>query len=313
MPSKRSLSPEDGSLESAFKRPRANTLPREAPNDSFDEALDEPDRALVSLSSTHRHHARLGLQRSIALVLNHDGFSSATPEAMESFTSLIECYMESLIEETKRFALSARRELPIPTDFGLMLRYHNLSTASLRPHLKHPLSRRPQLAPTYKTVTTADADALRTLPLLSPELSGEDDKKTKQYIPASFPDFPSRHTYRYTPQTETGGRDPKKIREEAARTAQQGEEALRRLVRASKMRKQKEAKTLVERDNHGRERFRLWESTMRRFMGSDGRGENAGQVETADHSMIVNGDAVFSRKDASRLGKRSGAMPVKGG
>ncbi|PFH60724.1 hypothetical protein XA68_10480 [Ophiocordyceps unilateralis] len=308
MPSKRSLAPEDGSPETTSKRHRA-----EAPSDAVDDALYESDRALVSLSPTHHYHARLGIQRSIALILNHDGFSSATPEAMDSFTSLVESYLESLIEQTKTFALSSRRELPIPTDFGLALRFHNLTTASLRPHLKHPLSRRPQLAPAYGNVPTADADALRTLPLLSQELSGQADKDAKRFIPASFPDFPSRHTYCHTPQEETGGRDSKKIREEAARTAQQGEDALRRLVRASKMRKQKEAKTLVERDSHGRERFRLWESTMRRFMGSDGRGDNAGQVEIADHSMIVNGDAAFARKDVSRLGKRSTTLPVNGG
>ncbi|RDA95565.1 hypothetical protein CP533_1209 [Ophiocordyceps camponoti-saundersi (nom. inval.)] len=311
MASKRSLSPDKSNPETCSKRLRASsTLPAEARLDLVDESInelvDDTERASESLSLTHHHKARLGLQRSIALILDHDGFSSATPEAMESFTNLVETFIDSMVEETKRFALSSRRELPIPTDFGLAMRFHNITTASLRPHLKHPLSRRPQLVPSYRNVAVAD-DALRTLPLLTQELSGQADKDAKGFIPASFPDFPSRHTYRHTPQDETGGRDPKKIREEAARTAQQGEDALRRLVRASKMRKQKEAKTLVERDSHGRERFRLWESTMRRFMGS---GENAGQIEIADHSMIVNGDAIFARKDVSRMDHPRLAVPV---
>jgi hypothetical protein len=67
----------------------------------------------------------------------------------------------------------------------------------------------------------------------------------------------------------------------------------------------------VERDTHGKERFRLWESTMKRFMTTDGRGENTDEMEIADHSMIVNGEALFSRKEVPRVGKRSAALAGK--
>lgn len=219
--------------------------------------------------------------------------------------------LESVIREIKTTALAARRDHPTPVDFQLMMRHHNLSTSSLRPHLKNPMPR-DQLTPRYTDIVVTDHDALRILPLLSSELSGRPDRDAKQYIPSSFPDFPSRHTYRCTLQGDTGSRDSQKIREEAARTAQQGEDALRRLVRASKMRKQKEVKSLVELDPQAKERFRLWETTMRRFMGADGRADNASLVEIADHSMIVNGDTVFSRKEPSRLGKRSAGLSVNG-
>ena len=165
--------------------------------------------------------------------------------------------------------------------------------------------------PAYTEAITLDGDAFTTLPILGPELSGQPDKDNKPYIPKNFPDFPSKHTYKFTEQEDVNIRDSKRIREQAARTAQQGEDALRRLVRASKMRKQKEVKSLVEKDGHGKERFRLWELTMKRFMGMDGGGEHSDQVEIADHSMIVNGDAVFSRKEVSRLGKR--AAPLMNG
>lgn len=208
--------------------------------------------------------------------------------------------LKSIIEETKRLALASRREHPLPSDFEAMLKRYNIPTSSLQPHLTNPIAT--QISPIYTNLVTSDTD-FKSLPLLGPELSGQADREMKAYIPRAFPDFPSRHTYRFTPQEDTRTRDSQSIREEAALSAQQGEDALRRLVRASKMRKQKEAKLLVERDNQGKERFRLWESTMKRFMGAS-RTDSSGQVEIADHSMIVNGDAMFSRKDASRLGKR---------
>jgi hypothetical protein len=74
------------------------------------------------------------------------------------------------------------------------------------------------------------------------------------------------------------------------------------------MRKQKEVKSLVERDSQGKERFRLWESTMKRFMGGDRFREHADKVDIADHSMLVNADVKFSRREVSRLGKKSNAL-----
>lgn len=213
--------------------------------------------------------------------------------------------LESIIEETKRLALASRREHPLPSDFEAMLRRFNLPVSSLIPHLASSTKIEPSV--TYNIISTTETE-FKPLPLLGSELSGKADREVKRYIPNSFPQFPSKHTYKFTPQNDTRTRDPKSIREEAAFNAQQGEDALRRLVRASKMRKQKEAKLLVERDDQGKERFRLWESTMKRFMGGI-RPDSNGQVETADHSMIVNGDAIFSRRDSTRLGKRQMIVP----
>ncbi|KAJ3498282.1 hypothetical protein NLG97_g1249 [Lecanicillium saksenae] len=273
------------------------------------EDIDEDRADEIKFPSTQHFNARLGIQRSIALVASHVGFESTNPQVMESFTGLIEAYLESIIEETKRLAIASRREHPVPSDFENMLRRYNLPISSLTPHLKNPMS----IDPTPSFVLTDDArqSEFKPLPLLGAELSGQADKDAKPYIPSSFPDFPSKHTYKFTPQDDTRSRDSQKIREEAALNAQQGEDALRRLVHASKMRKQKEAKSLVERDNQGKERFRLWESTMKRFMGGNPKDGATGQVEIADHSMIVNGDAAFSRKDVSRVGQRSATVPGK--
>lgn len=46
--------------------------------------------ASVSSITTQHSHARRNIQRSIAAVLSKDGFDAATPEAMESFTGLVE-------------------------------------------------------------------------------------------------------------------------------------------------------------------------------------------------------------------------------
>ncbi|KAF4999717.1 hypothetical protein FGRMN_2282 [Fusarium graminum] len=304
MTPKRSLSPADE------QQPDPKRTRVEGPENEVIQLDDEGAYSVESLVPNPLHQARTGLQRSIAMVLDHDGFQGASPEAMESFTGMVESYLEGMIEAAKTLALAARREHPIPTDFEHALRRHNVSVTSLKPHLKPPIPTT-QIFPGYVDVLPADLDAYTTLPLLGEELSGQPDKEEKTYVPSSFPDFPSKHTYKFTPQEDTSIRDSKKIREEAARTAQQGEDALRRLVRASKMRKQKEVKNLVERDAHGKERFRLWESTMKRFMTTEGRGENTDDTEIADHSMIVNGEALFSRKEVPRAGKRSAALAGK--
>lgn len=201
----------------------------------------------------------------------------------------------------------------MPVDYEKMLRRNNIAVSSLNPHIRHPIPKH-RTKPKYsEDIITLD-DELVTLPLLGPELSGQPDKNRLQHIPKTFPDFPSMHTYKFTPQEDENIRDSQKTREQAARTAQQGEDALRRLVRASKIRKQKEVKTLVEKDEQGKERFRLWEMTMKRFMGLEGQGQKgeADQGEVADHSMIVNSDAAFSRRELSKLGKRAAAVSSGG-
>ncbi|OAA53025.1 bromodomain associated domain protein [Cordyceps fumosorosea ARSEF 2679] len=294
---RRRVEDEDSVMEDAFS---PATL-----NDAMDGYINE-----VKFPSTQHFNARFGIQRSIALVASHIGFESTSPQVMESFTGLVEAYLESIIEETKRLAIASRREHPIPSDFENMLKRYNLPMSSLTPHLKNPMSINSAPISIHNNQSHQSFE-FKALPLLGSELSGQADKDAKSYIPSTFPDFPSKHTYKFTPQDNAMSRDSQKIREEAALNAQQGEDALRRLVRASKMRNQKEAKALVERDNQGKERFRLWESTMKRFMGGTSKDTATGRVEIADHSMIVNGDVAFSRKDVSRTGQRSATVPGK--
>jgi hypothetical protein len=264
--------------------------------------------------------------------------------------------MSSLIEDIRSFANASRRSYPIPTDFETSLARFNLSISSLKPHLRPPVSRAKR-EPSWATLPV-QVDADLSLPILDDELSGTPEKESKQYIPKSFPSFPSLHTYKYTPenaesvtvstdwgtfepdltsqtvshgpsQTQTQTQiqtrplapdeiphgDPKKMREAAAKEAKAGEEALRRLVRASKIAKQKEVWMTAQREPARRERYDLWESAMRELIEDDARARGRsfapgathgamGRFEIADHSMIVNAEGKYQRKEVPRTGGR---------
>jgi hypothetical protein len=109
--------------------------------------------------------------------------------------------------------------------------------------------------------------------------------------------------------------DPKKMREAAAKESKYGEEALRRLLRASKIAKQKEVWSTAQREPPRRLRYELWESSMRDLIEEETRGQGkdvdagavhgaAGRFEIADHSTIVNAETAFHRKEVQRTGTR---------
>ena len=264
--------------------------------------------------------------------------------------------MSSLIEEIKTSANSARRTHAVPRDYELALKRFNLTTTSLQPHRKTKKLPVPQsvIIPTFEALSIRDpieAD----LPILSDELDGKPDKESKAYIPASFPTFPSVHTFKYTPETaeaftvsddwgsfnpdlpsqtvhgsqasqppplnrplapdEIPHGDPKKLREAAAKEAKAGEAALRRLVRASKIAKQKEVWTAAQRHPARRDRHNLWESAMRELLEEETRAKGRelapaamhgeqGRFEIADHSMIVNAEKRYHRHEVPRSGRR---------
>lgn len=98
---KRSLPPSD-SDQPEPKRARLDPCQRDpgdyserssVPQEKDDDVADveeEEEMPSVSYAPTPHHQARLGIQRSIAMVLQHDGFDTATPEALEEFTQMVE-------------------------------------------------------------------------------------------------------------------------------------------------------------------------------------------------------------------------------
>jgi hypothetical protein len=130
---------------------------------------------------------------------------------------------------------SCRRIQPIPQDFEYALRRSFISVDDLTPHLKslRALVPAPTLLPSPPPEEKDPFDDFSGMPVLDPYLSGENDRVRSQYIPPHFPQFPSKHTYRYTPVFTERELDPRKIRERATEDGRHGEEALRKLARAA--------------------------------------------------------------------------------
>jgi hypothetical protein len=144
--------------------------------------------------------------------------------------------------------------------------------------------------------------------LLGRELDGESDKLSRPYIPKHFPAFPSRHTYKWTEKESARETDPRKIREEAAKSARLGEEALRRLVKVSKAGREKDVKRMAEKDPRSKMRHELWEKTMENLTRKRNGASKTDQDD--DHSMVVNSESQFFRKPV--LKKRKAPVQTEG-
>ena len=175
----------------------------------------------------------------------------------------------------------------------------DLPIASIEPHLRPPI-------PADKLLVQLEPLPAEELPtatipgavtLLGKELNGEEDKKQKRYIPKKFPTFPSKHTYKWTEMESARITDPRKIREESAKTARLNEESLRKLTRASKIGKEKDMKRAASKDPRTKERYGKWEQTMEDLFAKTASTGTAGGKED-DQSMIVNADKRFMRKGA---------------
>lgn len=186
--------------------------------------------------------------RAIAASFKDAGFDMAQPVALECVRQAAEeCTFYAavltglnvdfaldllrLATHVRHSMLSSRRIQPIPQDFEHALKRQRLRVDDLYPYLT--TSPRAEPLQTASPTLSPEDDLLRSLPFLGPHLSGENDRADCRYIPKHLPQFPSRHTYRYTPVFTEREQDPRKIRERATEDGRQGEDALRRLARAA--------------------------------------------------------------------------------
>ncbi|KAI6249727.1 Transcription initiation factor TFIID subunit 8 [Erysiphe necator] len=239
------------------------------------------------------------LIRSVSLVLQHIGFTSSTPEAMESFCCAVENYALHLLSKVTASMLSSRRSLPIPNDFQYALSEFDIPLLSLEPHL-HPPVPIPKLLIKLEQLPAEELYIPTSDKLLGEDLSGEAEKKNKPYIPKSFPSFPSKHTYKWTERESARDLDPRKIREEAAKVARQGEEALQRLTKVAKAAKEKAAKKTASKDPKSKERHKIWQSVMENLLsGKNSSLESSLKEKNSENmhtSMIVNAERQYFRK-----------------
>ncbi len=136
--------------------------------------------------------------------------------------------MAHFLTDVRQSMLSSRRTRAIPQDFLQALHTHQLSLRSLVPHLDPPVP--PSRSQFALAAEATEEEKNHERPFLGPELNGASDERARLYVPRHFPAFPSKHTYKATPEFLEREKDPRRIRERATEEGRMGEEALRRLV-----------------------------------------------------------------------------------
>lgn len=168
--------------------------------------------------------------------------------------------MAHYLTDVRQSMLSCRRTQAVPHDFLQALHTHQLSLRSLLPHLDPPVNpSRTQLPLQINTAQDNDEQHLR---FLGPLLNADPDEKLRAYIPKHFPEFPSKHTYKATPEYAEHEQDPRKVREKATEEGRLGEEALRRLVGAGAGNSAQESRQGRQTQSARAVRDQVWMETM---------------------------------------------------
>lgn len=223
---------------------------------------------------------------------------------MTRVQTLTQADANNFLYEVTTSMTSSRRAEPIPSDFKYALAQFNLPISSLQPHLRPPV---PKAKVDIKFhVEQFEEQKLNSQDiLLGSELSGEPDRLARAYIPTKFPSFPSKHTYKWTEIECKRETDPRKIREEAAKIARQGEEALRRLNKVSRAANERDIKKAAQKDPQSKERHKLWEQ----MMGDLSQPQNGKSAKDEDHSLVVNSERRYFRQ--STTAKKRALPPLQ--
>ena len=181
--------------------------------------------------------------------------------------------MAHYLADVRQSMLSCRRTQTIPQDFLQSLHTHQLSLRSLVLHLDPPVSpTRTQFS--LQMDTTQQEDDERHLQFLGQLLDPDPHEKGRTYVPQHFPELPSKHTYKATPEYPEHERDPRKVREKATEEGRLGEEALRRLVGAGASNPAKESGQGGSTQSVRATRNQLWMETMQAVTRATSDGED---------------------------------------
>ena len=169
--------------------------------------------------------------------------------------------MAHYLADVRQSMLSCRRTQAVPQDFLQSLHTHQLSLRSLLPHLDPPVSPSRSQFPLQTNIAQENGE--QQLRFLGPLLNADPDEKLRAYIPKHFPELPSKHTYKATPQYPEHEQDPRKVREKATEEGRLGEEALRRLVGAGAGKSAQEARQGQKSQSARAARDQVWMETMK--------------------------------------------------
>ncbi|KAI9763699.1 MAG: hypothetical protein M1840_009172 [Geoglossum simile] len=234
------------------------------------------------------------LERSIGLILAATGFSSVDPLAFQAFRACVEEYMIHQLSTIATSMISCRRSQPTPQDFAFALWKENLSLLSLEPHLQSSIA--PSISQqSLPTPPPEDPPNMPLSPILGPVLCSTLDKQRTPHVPTHFPSYPSKHTYKATPEFTKREEDPRKVRERATEEARLGEEALRKLLGAASGGRCADGSAGPS-NTKRKQRDRVWEQTVQALMTGNGI------------SSLSNGDSGIGAPDVSIANKNSTAM-----
>ena len=181
--------------------------------------------------------------------------------------------MVHYLADVRQSMLSCRRTQAIPQDFLQALHTHQLSLRSLLLHLDPPIS--PSRTQFHLQMNTAQDNDVQHLRFLGPLLNADPNEKLRNHIPKHFPELPSKHTYKATPEFPEREQDPRKVREKATEEGRLGEEALRRLVGAGATKSAQDSHQSRKSQNTRAVRDKLWMETMQAVIQETPNGMNS--------------------------------------
>lgn len=178
--------------------------------------------------------------------------------------------MRTFLSQVRKSMSSSRRIETVPHDWIYALKASGIHGSSdLEPHLDTGEVSPQVLQPSFPPPEPAEPPPPDLEGLLGAELSGRADKESRKYIPAHFPAFPPKHSWKASPVFTQRENDPRKIREKATEEGILAEQSLRKLMAAqkaglqgNKARKQKRSKRMKESDA-------LWQEAMKELIAEE--------------------------------------------